>query len=44
MFGHNNIVQIVSIMPEGLFEITLNVWLIVKGFNDCAIDLEPSKV
>jgi hypothetical protein len=44
MFGHNDIVKIVSVMPGGLFEITLSVWLIVKGFNGCAIGLEPNKV
>jgi hypothetical protein len=44
MFGHNDIVKIVSVMPGGLFEITLSIRLIVKGFNGRAIGLEPSKV
>jgi hypothetical protein len=37
MFGHNDIIEIVSVIPGGLFEITLSVWLIVKGFNLAAI-------
>lgn len=33
IFGHNDIVEIISIAPGGLFEITLSFWLIFKGFN-----------
>ena len=40
MFGHNDIIEIVSVIPGGLFEITLSVWLIVKGFNISAIGSE----
>ncbi len=43
MFRHNDIVEIVSVIPGGLFEITLSVWLIIKGFNGSAIGLELSK-
>jgi len=43
MFGHKEIVEIVSVIPGGLFEITLSVWLIVKGFNASAIGSEPGK-
>jgi len=37
---HNDIVEIVSVIPGGLFEITLSIWLIVKGFNSSANDSE----
>ena len=37
---HNDIVEIVSVIPGGLFEITLSIWLIVKGFNLSANDSE----
>jgi hypothetical protein len=43
MFGHNDIIEIVSVIPGGLFEITLSVWLIVKGFNISAIGSEAGK-
>jgi len=43
MLAHNDIVEIVSVIPGGLFEITLSVWLIVKGFNVSAIGSEPVK-
>ncbi|MFT5138192.1 MAG: hypothetical protein ACI9I4_002137 [Neolewinella sp.] len=33
LFEHNDMVEILSVIPGGLFEITLSVWLIVKGFN-----------
>ena len=29
--------RIVSVIPGGLFEITLSIWLIVKGFNKSVI-------
>lgn len=35
--GPNDVVEIVSVAPGGLFEITLSIWLIVKGFNSSAI-------
>jgi hypothetical protein len=43
MFAHNDIIEIVSVIPGGLFEITLSVWLIVKGFNISAIGSESGK-
>ena len=43
LFGHNDIVEIGSVIPGGLFEITLSIWLIVKGFNSSAIDSMPIK-
>jgi|TARA_B110000211_G_scaffold203662_1_gene236595 hypothetical protein len=43
MFGHNDIIEIVSVIPGGLFEITLSVWLIIKGFNISAIGSEAGK-
>ncbi|MFT6409001.1 MAG: hypothetical protein ACJAQ6_002424 [Arenicella sp.] len=33
LFGHNEIVDIVSVIPGGLFEITLSIRLIIKGFD-----------
>jgi hypothetical protein len=33
IFGHNEVVEILSVIPCGLFEITLSFWLIFKGFN-----------
>jgi hypothetical protein len=38
IFGHNGVVEMVSVIPGGLFEITLSIWLIVKGFSSSAID------
>ncbi len=43
MFAHNDIIEIVSVIPGGLFEITLSVWLIAKGFNISAIGSESGK-
>jgi hypothetical protein len=33
----NDTVEIVSVLPGGLFEVFLSIWLIVKGFNSSAI-------
>lgn len=33
IFEHHDIVEIVSVIPGGLFEITLSIWLIIKGFS-----------
>ncbi|MEE9427622.1 MAG: DUF4386 domain-containing protein [Paracoccaceae bacterium] len=33
LFFHNNTVEIISVIPGGLFEITLSIWLIIRGFN-----------
>jgi hypothetical protein len=38
LFGHSDMVEIVSVAPGGLFEVTLSIWLIVKGFSSSAID------
>lgn len=38
IFGHNGVVEMVSVAPGGLFEIALSIWLIIKGFNSSAID------
>ena len=35
--GPNGVVEVASVVPGGLFEITLSIWLIVKGFNSSAI-------
>ena len=43
IFGHNDIVEIVSVIPGGLFEITLSIWLIVKGLNPSVIGSESGK-
>jgi len=37
LFAHNDIVEIASVVPGGLFEITLSIWLIAKGFSPSAI-------
>lgn len=31
--GHNGVVEIVSVIPGGIFEIGLSIWLIGKGLN-----------
>jgi len=43
MVGHNDIIEIVSVIPGGLFEITLSVWLIIKGFNSSSTGSVPGK-
>jgi len=40
LFKHNEIVEIASVIPGGLFEITLSIWLIVKGFNSSETEPE----
>lgn len=34
LFEHSDMVETLSVVPGGLFEITLSLWLIIKGFND----------
>ena len=36
LFNHNPVIEILSVIPGGLFEVTLSLWLIVKGFSDNA--------
>ncbi|WP_417595227.1 DUF4386 domain-containing protein [Parasphingorhabdus sp.] len=36
LFGPDELVATVSVIPGGLFEITLSLWLIVSGFNNSA--------
>ena len=43
MVGHNNLVEIISVAPGGLFEITLSIWLIAKGFSSSAIASRTAK-
>jgi hypothetical protein len=33
IYEHHDIIEIVSVIPGGLFEITLSVWLIVKSYR-----------
>lgn len=33
IYGHNDMVEIISVIPGGLFEVFLSLWLIFKGFN-----------
>jgi hypothetical protein len=33
LYVHNNMVETLSVIPGGLFEITLSSWLIIRGFN-----------
>lgn len=33
LYEHNNMVESLSIIPGGLFEITLSTWLIIRGFS-----------
>jgi len=33
IYEHHDIVEIISVIPGGLFEIALSIWFIVKGFN-----------
>jgi hypothetical protein len=40
LFQQSNVVEVVSVIPGGLFEITLSIWLIIKGFNTSAIALD----
>jgi hypothetical protein len=41
LFGYN--VDVLLDIPGGLFEITLAIWLIVKGFNSPAIIYRSTK-
>ncbi|MCP5097751.1 MAG: DUF4386 domain-containing protein [Chloroflexi bacterium] len=43
LIGHNSTVEIVSVIPGGLFEIGLSIWLIVKGFNSSATAFDSAK-
>ena len=43
LFGHNDVIEIVSVIPGGLFEIALSIWLIIKGFDLSAIVSERVK-
>ena len=36
LFTHSDLVEIISVIPGGLFEITLSIWLIIRGFNRAA--------
>jgi len=42
LLEHNSTVEVVSVIPGGLFEITLSIWLIVKGFNSSAVVSEAT--
>ncbi|MCJ8322944.1 MAG: DUF4386 domain-containing protein [Rhizobiales bacterium] len=33
IYGHNDLVEMISVIPGGLFEVFLSLWLIFKGFN-----------
>ncbi len=33
LFFHNNMVEIISVIPGGLFEVSLSLWLIFRGFS-----------
>lgn len=33
LFGRNELVETISVIPGGLFEITLSIWMIFRGFN-----------
>ena len=41
--GHNSVVEIVSVIPGGIFEIGLSIWLIVKGLNTSATVFDSAK-
>jgi hypothetical protein len=43
LIGHFSTVQVILSVPIGLQELTLAVWLIVKGFNPSAIASLPAK-
>jgi hypothetical protein len=43
LFGHNDIVDFVSVIPGGLFEITLSLWLIIRGFTAPTTVSKPVK-
>ena len=43
IFEHNDIVDIGSVIPGGLFEIALSIRLIVKGFDSSALTPESVK-
>jgi len=47
MFGLIDVDQgagLLVVLPGGLFELILPIWLIVKGFNPSAIDPESAKI
>ncbi|MCB0132682.1 MAG: DUF4386 family protein, partial [Caldilineaceae bacterium] len=35
--GPNGAIEVASVAVGGLFEITLSIWLIAKGFNSSAV-------
>jgi hypothetical protein len=37
LLEHSSIIEIGSVIPGGLFEITLSIWLLFKGFNQSVI-------
>jgi len=43
LYEHRDIVDTVSVIPGGLFEITLSIWLIVKGFDSPKLEAIPTK-
>ena len=42
LFGYN--VGVILSIPGGLFEISLSIWLIVKGFSSSAIESRPARM
>ena len=38
IYEHREIVDVVSVIPGGLFEITLSIWFIFKGFNSTKLE------
>ncbi|GEM_PF-642911 len=43
IYEHRVIVEIISVIPGGLFEITLSILFIVKGFNSSKLEVMPLK-
>lgn len=33
LYEHNNMVESISVIPGGIFEITLSTWMIIRGFD-----------
>ncbi|MFT4536925.1 MAG: hypothetical protein ACI9P5_004302 [Saprospiraceae bacterium] len=43
IYEHREIVDVVSVIPGGIFENTLSIWFIVQGFNSTKLEAVPLK-
>ena len=41
IYEHSDVIEIISVIPGGLFEITLSLWFIIKGFDSTNLKAAP---